>query len=154
MASEQCVRTLEHCAVADESALQFLKHTKPLHVALGQMHMVSRATAPSDVVPIAKLISEYMEAPRANIPVGNDVPQMQRTIVNVIETLLQTPEQRARMQNRRMASRQNSSSSYPDPETGMQVPYQPAQVGWSAADSLQNYFWDDSLGQQPFKGEY
>lgn len=155
MASEQCIRTLEHCAVADESALHFLKHVKPLHIALSQMHSVARSTVPRTVHPISNLITEYLEAPRANIQVGDDLPQMQRTIVSNIQTLLQSPEERARFQSRRPnGSRQNSSSSYPDPDTGMTVSFQPGNGANSAADSLQKYFWDDTLGRLTFKDEY
>jgi hypothetical protein len=155
MASEQCIRTLEHCAVADESALHFLKHVKPLHIALSQMHSVARSTVPRTVHPISNLITEYLEAPRANIQVGDDLPQMQRTIVSNIQTLLQSPEERARLQSRRPnGSRQNSSSSYPDPETGMTMSFQPGNGANSAADSLQKYFWDDTLGRLTFKDEY
>lgn len=154
MASEQCVRTLEYCAAADDSAQHFLRHIKPLHIALSQMHLVSRVTAPRDVVPISNLVSEYLEAPRQNIPVGDDLAQMQRTVVSAIQTLLKSPEERARTQSQPNSSRQNSASSYPDPETGMPVPYNPGNGTNSAADSLQNYFWDDSLGQQAFKSEY
>jgi hypothetical protein len=139
MASEQCIRTLEHCAVADETASHFLKHVKPLHIALSQMHMVSRTTAPRDVVPIANLISEYLDAPRANIPVGDDLPQMQRTIVSIVQTLLQSPVEATRFQM------QNGDGMGEMEDRG---------GVHSAEESLKHYFWDDSLGQGVYKSEY
>jgi hypothetical protein len=161
MASEQCIRTLEHCAFADDSASHFLKHVKPLHIALSQMHMVSRTTAPRNVVPISNLISEYLDAPRANIPVGDDLPQMQRTIVSIIQALLQSPVERTRFQPRPHGGRRDSTSAsaalYPDPEKGISMSlsgFQRDDAAHSAAQSLRNYFWDDSLGQLAFKNEY
>jgi hypothetical protein len=152
LASEQSINVLEYCAVADESALQFLKHVKPLHVALSEMHLVSKVTAPRDVIPIANLVKEYLEAPRPNIPVGDDLAQMQRTVVSVIETLLRSPEQRTQSSTRPTGSRQNMN--YPDPETGMTIAFQQRDAGRLAADSLHSYFWDDSLGKQTFKQTY
>lgn len=158
MASEQCIRTLEHCAVADDSAAHFLKHVKPLHIALSQMHMVSRTTAPRDVVPISNLISEYLDAPRANIPVGDDLPQMQRTIVSIIQALLQSPVERTRFPSRPPGGRRDPASAsaplYPDPMLVSGSGFQRGDGAHSAAQSLRNYFWDDSLGQRAFKNEY
>lgn len=145
MASEQSINVLEHCAAADESALQFLKHVKPLHIALNQMHLVSQTTAPRDVVPIANLVTEYLQAPRPRIPVGDDLAQMQRTVVSVIETLLQSPAPRTQLSSPPIGSRESSLSNYQDPETGMPMSFHLADTGRLAADSLQNYFWNDSI---------
>ena len=154
MASEQCIQHLEYCAVADKNALQFIKHVKPLHIALAQIHQVSRTTAPRDVIPISDLIKEYLEAQRPNIAVGDDLAQMQRTVVSAIETLLKPPELRDRTQPRSPNSRRDSTSSYPNPETGMPVMFQLGAGGISAADGLQKYFWDDSLGSQHSNGDH
>lgn len=152
LASEQSINVLEYCAVADESALQFLKHVKPLHVALSEMHLASKATAPRDMVPIANRVEEYLQAPRPNIPVGDDLAQMQRTVVSVIETLLRSPEQRIQLSSRPTGSRRNLN--YPDPEIGMPMAFQQRDEGRPAADSLHNYFRYDSLGKQTFKQAY
>jgi len=153
-ASMQCIRTLEYCAVADETAQHFLKHVKPLHVALVQMHQISGTTAPRDVIPISNLITEYLESPRPNIPVGDDLAKLQRTVVSAIETLMKSPEETARLQNHFQSSRQNSMSSYPDPETGMPIFYHSGGDQQSAADCLRKYFQDNSRGHQAFKSEY